>query len=128
MLRTARRDTRFRGARQISIALIVAWLLGGCGLRRERDGEAEPANTAIARTPSGRAEVSVGRVSMVDAAGRFVLVDAPYGVQPGTELQLRRGTAPVGRLKAGTERRAGLFAAGIESGTPEVGDEVVMVR
>lgn len=106
----------------------MAWLLGGCGLRRERDGEAEPANTAIARTPSGRAEVSVGRVSMVDAAGRFVLVDAPYGVQPGTELQLRRGTAPVGRLKAGTERRAGLFAAGIESGTPEVGDEVVMVR
>ncbi|MBS0657918.1 MAG: hypothetical protein JSR82_06695 [Verrucomicrobia bacterium] len=90
--------------------------------------EEDPVLAGAAKVPGGRVELAVGRVSMVDAAGRFVLVEAPYGVAPGTELQLRRGTAPAGRLKAGSERRAGLFAAGIESGTPEVGDGVVMVR
>lgn len=123
MLRTAQRDRRDRAPRQISIALLTILLCGGCSLRRPED----PADAAATTAPAAKPEIYVGRVSVVDGAGRFVLVEAPYGVAPGSELQLRRGTAPVGRLRAGSERRAGIFAAGIESGVPEVGDNVVLV-
>ncbi len=118
---------------RVAIFLLLLGLLSGCATKRftKRAREDDEADWVASLLPTAlgkaRAGFAVGRVSAVDPNGKFVLVEAPNAAAAESTLSARRGGAAVAQLRAGSERRAGVFAAAIESGEPKVGD-VVMIE
>jgi hypothetical protein len=78
-----------------------------------------------ASTPAG--PVVIGEVALVDAAGRFVLIDLDSNlcVPPGASLRTTNATGGTGRLLASPEEERPFVAADIVAGHPAVGDQVL---
>ena len=68
----------------------------------------------------------VGKISMVNSQGRFVLIDCDLWSMPesGTALKCFRYGAETGILSTGSERRGAQVVADIVKGEPQRGDEV----
>ena len=68
-----------------------------------------------------------GKVALVNAEARFVLIDGGYSVSPeiGTSLKTYSGESETGTLTVSAERRRPFVIADIASGTPKKGDRVV---
>src|SRR5678816_3331397 len=68
----------------------------------------------------------VGRVSMVNEEGHFVLIlcDAMRSPQAGTALKAMRGDTETGIVNVNAERRGAYVTADIVTGTPTKGDQV----
>ena len=68
----------------------------------------------------------VGKVSMVNSAGKFVLLDCDAWSAPsaGTAVKCFRYGAETAILNVGSERRSSTVVADIVKGEPQRGDEV----
>ncbi|MEO7933158.1 MAG: hypothetical protein ABIT76_08370 [Chthoniobacterales bacterium] len=101
------------------ILVLLLAVLPGCAVLGKFGKKKPPAETVATQN-------FLGTISMVNDAGRFVLVDfggfaAPT---PGAEMQVRRGGEDVATLKAGAEMRRPFAAADIVQGAPQPGDDV----
>jgi len=98
--------------------LVVASLLAGCGFF-EKKAEDIPGATLPMR---------VGRVVMVDAGHRFVLLETGSAMRlaPGAGLLARRQRQTVATLEVTAESRPPYVAADILEGMPAVGDSVFL--
>ena len=114
----------FRLAFRLSNVVLVAALLAGCGWmpwgRRHAATEKEIAG-------SRRAALVVGRVSLVNAAERFALIEENMVQAPaaGTLLRIYSGSVLSAELRATGVRRRPFLVADFVSGTPAKGDSVV---
>ena len=75
-------------------------------------------------------DASLGHVLLVNLPLRFVVLDFSLSQvpQPGDALELTRAGQVVGELKAGYHARVNTVVADIVRGTPDVGDEVRLLR
>ena len=108
------------------MVVLLGACAAGCGLLHftagRRRGPSEAALAAARRAP-----VAVGRVSLVNAEGRFALIEAT-GVQSpvtGTALRAYTGNVVSAELRATGVRRRPFLVADLVSGLPLKGDLVV---
>jgi hypothetical protein len=104
------------------ILMLLLAVSSGCAVLRKFGKKKPPATSEAAVATQN----FLGTISMVNDAGRFVLVDfggfaAPT---PGAEMQVLRYGMDVATLKAGAEMRRPFAAADIVQGTPQPGDDV----
>ena len=92
--------------------------------------DSAPPKPIVIRIPRAQPLVQVpklvGRVSMVNADGRFVLVesDQSAALNPGTALKCFRDGVETGVVAVGQERRRPYVTADIVTGDPQRGDQV----
>jgi hypothetical protein len=114
---------------RITFAACCAFSFAGCF----KFSEPKAPRAAIVSFPKGnrsdgtnREPRLIGRVSMVNTDGKFVLIscDAWSAPAEGTALKCLRDGVETGIVNAGKERRGAYVTADIIMGTPERGDQV----
>ncbi len=95
-------------------------LSAGCGIFSKKDREPE--------APGATLPVWLGRVVMVDAVHRFVLVDtgAPVRLDPGAKLLAFRDQRRTASLVATPDSKPPFLALEITEGMPSTGDQVAL--
>ncbi len=110
-------------------ALSAALVLSACSAFRKRVPRAVPVRFPKAgESPDPKRDVrKVGTVLMVNAEGKFVLIETDaLGTPPrGTALKTLRAGAETAVLTVGSERRGSVITADIVTGSPEPGDDVM---
>ena len=108
----------------------AAILLTGCFGFAAKEQAPKPKIVGFARTNisdgTKKEPKLVGRITMVNEEGRFVLIqcDSMRAPQTGTALKAMRGETESGVLNVGAERRGAYITADIVTGTPSRGDQV----
>lgn len=105
-----------RVLRLIFVSLLVTQVCGCALLRRP-----PKAKRAIAVVP-----LLVGKITLVDEEGRYVLIDSGMNPSPlpGAVLKSRAAGVETGELTTGAIRRRPFAIADVIKGTPKVGDQV----
>ncbi|MEM6916157.1 MAG: hypothetical protein AAF491_06275 [Verrucomicrobiota bacterium] len=99
--------------------------LSGCRSTDDKEKEEGPASVGAEPTMM----VPVGTVHVIRAEENFVLVRSSrfLGVESGTDLvAYRNGSVESARLRVSPARKGQFITADILSGSPEVGDQVLM--
>jgi hypothetical protein len=117
----------FTPAMRFEIGLVcVAWFLAGCAATQpppNKPAAADQKNsTPTYITPNF---ASVGRVEMVNAEGRFVVLSFPLGrvPPPGRHWRIRHNGLVVGRVTISGPQREIDTVADLSEGEAHVGDE-----
>jgi hypothetical protein len=112
--------------RFLMIAMVVA--AAGCSRFQAKGVKPKVVSFKFANAQAAAAGQPrpVGRVAMVNGAGRFVIIEGGPWSPPekDTALKCFRDGAEVGVLTAGAERRGRFVTADIVSGEIQRGDEV----
>lgn len=116
--------------RPLSVLLLALMVsANGCALFQKKRGATE--EEAQAAKPEPRVERAtvperVGKITLVNEDGRFVLIDLDQGQAPdqGSALKAMRNGAETAVLAVGDVRRRPFIVADIVSGEPLKGDAV----
>jgi hypothetical protein len=114
---------------RVALYAYCAFVLAGCS-RFSRPKAPKPAIVSFPKgnTSDGtkREPRLIGRISMVNTEGKFVLIscDAWSAPADGTALKCLRNGVETGIVNVGKERRGAYVTADIVTGTPERGDQV----
>jgi hypothetical protein len=121
----------------LSVMLLVVLALSGCSWMKaaKKPAKAQPRAgapaTRTAKSATNQAQVVtpanalVGKVALVNATARFVVLNFPLGKMAAAEQQLnlyRRGVK-VGEVKVTGPQRGDNIVADLVSGEAEIGDE-----
>jgi hypothetical protein len=116
---------------RIAIGLFgAALLMAGCSLFHKHAPAPQPPAPAISQQPKTVVKPDLrptGRVAMVNAAARFVVISFPAGAVPQTDshLNVYRNGLKVGELKVTGPQRENDTVADIISGDLQLHDEVM---
>jgi hypothetical protein len=117
----------------VRIALIACCAIELFGCASFFDSKAKAPKPTIVSFPKGNASDGtkreprlIGRIAMVNAEGKFVLIscDAWSAPAEGTALKCLRNGVESGIVNVGQERRGAYVTADIVTGAPERGDQV----
>lgn len=103
--------------RALFILILCLGVVGCKSTKKDNDGPAAEVKPV---------EVYTGKIALVKAALKYVVVDGELGAVPpaDTVLGVYRGENKVGEIKVSPQIRANNYAADIVSGSPNVGDTV----
>jgi outer membrane biogenesis lipoprotein LolB len=111
--------------RRLLTASLAAMLLAGCQASRQPDAPGTPQATKPPAPTIRPLGGTSGRVTSVNEALRFVVVDYSLNIMPelGRKVAVYRGDRSVGELKITGPARDAHVVAEIVSGEPHPGDE-----
>ena len=118
-----------RVRRRVRFAAGCCLLLAGAGcVHRSSNRHA----ASLANVPSEAAIRLLGNIHVIGTGGHFVLVEASVaaaaaGLADGQTLVCRAAGADTATLRVSHERRPPFVVADVDSGTPQIGDEVFVV-
>jgi hypothetical protein len=110
------------------VAIVLSISSTSCSLlKKEPIPKAVPLKFPKASEIKGQQPRQMGKITMVNEIGQFVLVELGAGAvaDSGSTLKCMRNGTETGTLKVSPERRGKWIAADIVSGTPSLGDEVL---